>query len=123
MKLNYITTTYKDNVKKTSKQSSEFLDDNGLENQLINIYPQMKYQTIKGFGGALTDSAGYIYSLMDDEQKKEMIKNYFGKEQMEYSIVRIPIDSCDFSLEHYEADSYEDDDNLKNSHLNVWKNI
>ena len=42
----------------------EFLDDNGLENQLINIYPQMKYQTIKGFGGALTDSAGYIYSLM-----------------------------------------------------------
>ena len=113
MKLNYITTTYKDNVKKTSKQSSGFLDDNGLENQLINIYPQMKYQTIKGFGGALTDSAGYIYSLMDDEQKKEMIKNYFGKEQMEYSIVRIPIDSCDFSLEHYEADSYEDDDKFE----------
>lgn len=113
MKLNYITTTYKDNVKKTSEQSIEFLDDNGLENQLINIYPQMKYQTIKGFGGALTDSAGYIYSLMDDEQKKEMIKNYFGKEQMEYSIVRIPIDSCDFSLEHYEADSYEDDDKFE----------
>lgn len=113
MKLKYITTTYKDNVKKTTKQSAEFIDDNGLENQLINIYPQMEYQTIKGFGGALTDSAGYIYSLIDEKSKKEMIKNYFGKNQMKYNIVRIPIDSCDFSLEHYEADSYKDDEKFE----------
>ena len=74
----------------------------------------MKLSTnqVEGFGGALTDSAGYVYSLMDDEQKKEMILNYFGKDNMKYDLVRIPIDSCDFSLEHYEADSDEADENF-----------
>lgn len=28
---------------------------------------------------------------------------------MKYQFVRIPIDSCDFSLEHYEADGNEED--------------
>lgn len=110
MNLKFVTSTYKDNVKKVEEKNIPFIHDEERENQLINLYPQMKYQTIEGFGGALTDSAGYIYSLMDDEQKAEMINQYFGKEHMKYDIVRIPIDSCDFSLEHYEADSDEDDE-------------
>ena len=112
MKLNLITTTYKDNVKKTVNENITFIKDDERENELINLYPEVEYQQVEGFGGALTDSSGYVYSLMDDEQKKEMILNYFGKDNMKYDLVRIPIDSCDFSLEHYEADSDEADENF-----------
>lgn len=109
MRLKYITTTYENNVKSTVEGETSFIDDEGRENELINLYPQMKYQVMEGFGGAVTDSAGYVYSLMNAEQKAEMTNQYFGRENMKYNQVRIPIDSCDFSLEHYEADSDEMD--------------
>ena len=79
MKLNLITTTYKDNVKKTVNENITFIKDDERENELINLYPEVEYQQVEGFGGALTDSAGYVYSLMDDEQKKEMIKLFWKR--------------------------------------------
>lgn len=110
MELKYIITTYENNQKKTTEQTLTFLHDEERENELINLYPHVEYQTMEGFGGALTDSAGYVYSLLDAEQKEEMINEYFGKSGMKYNLVRIPIDSCDFSLGHYEADGEEEDE-------------
>ncbi|MDD3403797.1 MAG: glycoside hydrolase family 30 beta sandwich domain-containing protein [Hespellia sp.] len=113
MKLEYTTTTYRKNQKETTAQQLEFMHDEERENELITLYPQMKYQQMEGFGGAVTDSAGYIFSLMSEEQKTQMAESYFGKEGMKYHLVRIPIDSCDFSLEHYEADSDEADETFE----------
>ncbi|MDD3362905.1 MAG: glycoside hydrolase family 30 beta sandwich domain-containing protein [Hespellia sp.] len=113
MKLEYTTTTYRKNQKETTTQQLEFIHDEERENELITLYPQMKYQQMEGFGGAVTDSAGYIFSLMSEAQKIQMAESYFGKEGMKYHLVRIPIDSCDFSLEHYEADSDEADETFE----------
>lgn len=113
MELQYITTTYEDNKKERIRRNIPFLPDEDEENGLVNLYPHVRYQSFEGFGGAITDSAGYVYSLLDVNQQKEIIHQYFGKENMKYNMVRIPIDSCDFSLEHYEADSDENDDSLK----------
>lgn len=93
----------------TKEQTIPFCDDAGREDQLINLYPQVTYQRMDGFGGAITDSAAYIYSLMNPEQKKQMLGEYFGQGKMKYRFVRIPVDSCDFSLSHYEADGDEAD--------------
>lgn len=82
---------------------AEFMPDGGEENGLLNLYPSVTYQTFEGFGGALTESAGYVYGQMKEAQKEEMLREYFGAERMAYRMVRIPIDSCDFSLGHYEA--------------------
>ena len=71
MKLNLITTTYKDNVKKTVNENITFIKDDERENELINLYPEVEYQQVEGFGGALTDSAGYVYSLMDMNRRKK----------------------------------------------------
>ena len=109
MKITYTETTYENNIRRTAEKALNCVKDTERENELINIYPQMKYQKLEGFGGAVTDSAGYVFSLLNAEQKKEMVKQYFGAENMAYNQVRIPIDSCDFSLEHYEADSDPDD--------------
>ena len=110
MNLRYITTTYENNVKRTTEQNMFFVRNEEQEDELINLYPHMRYQIMEGFGGAATDAAGYTYFLMNAEQKSEMIKQYFGREHMKYRLVRIPIDSCDFSLDHYEADSNEADE-------------
>jgi glucosylceramidase len=103
MRLEYITTNFLDNIKHMTSSIIDGKKDDGIENNVINLYPDMKYQQVEGFGGAFTDSAGYVYSLMEEDDKKKMLDTYFSKERMNYSIARIHIDSCDFSLEHYEA--------------------
>ena len=61
-------------------------DIRGIESQVVNIYPELSYETFEGFGWvAVTEAAGYIYSLMNDEQKKKVIETYFSPEKNELS--------------------------------------
>lgn len=117
MKLECITTTFTDNIKQSVKEHFEFNKDNGIENNVINLYPDICYQVFEGFGGALTDSAGYIYSVMPGEEKEELLNIYYKKENMNYQIARIHMDSCDFSLQHYEAMSDSNDRAMDSFHL------
>lgn len=73
------------------------------ENQLIRLYPQMKDQIWEGFGGAVTDSAAYVFSLMQDAEQNALLDACFGENGLGYRSIRVPIDSCDFSLEQFEA--------------------
>lgn len=88
-------------------------DKEQAETQVINLYPELTYETFEGFGGAVTEAAGYVYSLMDDEQKRQVIETYFSKDEMNYRLIRIHLDSCDFCLEPYEAMSDPQDTELK----------
>lgn len=103
MKLKFIQTTFEDNQKTTTEQGFLFDQDPGIENNTINLYPEETDQTFIGFGGAITDAAGYVYSLMNAGQKETFLSTYFSKDELNYSVVRIHLDSCDFSLEHFEA--------------------
>ncbi|MBP2629021.1 MAG: glucosylceramidase [Firmicutes bacterium] len=89
-----------------------FVDDTGVENEVINLYPCMEYQRMEGFGGAITDSAGYVFAQMNEEQKDILLTNYFKEENMNYQMVRIPIDSCDFATHIYSAVIDKDDSKL-----------
>ena len=40
---------------------------------------------------------------MNEEQKKEVLSTYFSKEGLGYRLLRVPVDSCDFSLETYDS--------------------
>jgi len=112
MKLSLLTTTFPNNFKKETEQYFDFAVDDNVENDVVNIYPEMEYQIFEGFGGAITDSAGYVYSQMSEKQKARMISTYFDHDEMDYQIVRIPMDSCDFSTEYYEAMSNPSDRTL-----------
>lgn len=95
-------------------QAIEMREDvSEIETQVINLYPELTYETFEGFGGAITEAAGYVYHLMNEEQKKQVIDTYFSPEQMNYRIVRVHMDSCDFSLGMYEAMSDPEDRELK----------
>ena len=72
-----------------------------LENQIINIYPEITYQTIIGFGGAFTEATGVSIQKLPSDKQDKIIKEYFSKEGLNYSIGRLPIGSSDFSLNSY----------------------
>ena len=114
MKMKFLTTFDEGTKKEQLEQTIAFQPDaEGVENEIVNIYPDMKFQVMEGFGGAITDAAGYVYSLMSEGQKKQLLESYFSSEQMKYNIVRVHMDSCDFSTEMYEAMSDEKDKELK----------
>ena len=108
-KVNYISTWYQENERCREEKEVELTPDGGEENYLLNLYPSITYQSFEGFGGALTESAGYIYGQMNQAQQEEMLQAYFDGNQMGYCMARIPIDSCDFSLGHYEAVEHAED--------------
>lgn len=78
-------------------------DEKNTENQVLNLHPEISREAFEGFGGAVTDAAAYVYSLMNEEQKKEVLSTYFSKEGLGYRLLRVPVDSCDFSLETYDS--------------------
>lgn len=74
-----------------------------LESNVINLYPDLTYQEIEGFGGALTDTVGYLYSKMTEADKKQFLEDHFGENGQRYRFLRMHMDSCDYSLEEYQA--------------------
>ena len=94
------------------RQSVAFTEGSETENTVVNLYPEIAYQTWEGFGGAFTEASAYVYAQMTDEQKQQVIRTYFGKERMNYQLGRCHMDSCDFSLGMYEAMSDPQDEGL-----------
>ena len=81
-----------------------------VENNVVGIYPSYKFQTIEGFGCALTESACYLMGKLSDSKRKEALECWFGDGDDKARFIRIPIDSCDYSLEEYQAVEHPLDD-------------
>ena len=90
------------------------------EMALVCVYPDKLYQTIQGFGGAFTDAAGYVYSQMDAETRREVMDTYFGAGSLGYTWGRTSIDSSDFGTEMYAADDDPKDEELE--HMDFERN-
>ncbi len=84
---------------------------------MVNLHPSIRYQVFEGFGGALTEASAYVFSLMDEASRQRLLDAYFSPTEMNYQHVRISIDSCDFSLGHYEAMSDPEDTLFKSFNL------
>lgn len=113
MEIKLVTTIYKENKPKTLQDTAKFYEDKGVEMQVVNLYPQIEYQTFDGFGGAITEASGYTFSRMSEENQKRILDAYFGEEGNNYKFVRTHIDSCDFSVSQYEAMSDPSDREFK----------
>jgi len=102
---------YADGKIVTEHRVSEFVPDHGKrEFKLVNLYPEVSYQTIHGFGGAITESVGDTLNRMPQETAEAIINEYFGADGMQYRFVRTHIDSCDFSLGNYAACEDQEDE-------------
>jgi len=71
----------------------------------VNTSPATRYQTIIGFGGAFTDSAGVNLNRLSHAASSKLLSAYFGPEGIGYSLGRVIMASADFSPTVY---SYDD---------------
>ena len=77
--------------------------DGRTESRLcLNLLP-VSYTHLEGFGGAMTESSAYLLSRMDEETQNQALQDIFGPDGLHARFVRVPIDSCDYSLEEYQA--------------------
>ena len=104
-----IKTVFGENGCETEETILPPAEDDGAEMNVIDVYPDEERQTLYGFGGAVTEAAGYVYSSLTEEKKKELIDAYFGENGLGYTFGRISIDSCDFGLGNYGAKTNETD--------------
>jgi glucosylceramidase len=65
------------------------------------INPKKVFQTIEGFGGALTESSSHLLQKLPTAKREEVLAAYFTDSAAAYNIVRLHINSCDFSLGNY----------------------
>ena len=106
-----------DGIKTRDYETALIPDAKNQEMQVINLYPDKTYQKIEGFGAALTESAGYALSRMSEENRKKVVEAYYGKDGIGYTIGRIHMDSCDFSIGNYCAVENPDDPEFRDFSL------
>ena len=119
------TTLYREG-KKESFQNERLNDQSRAEEEknIVNLYPAVRYQLIEGFGGAFTDAAGYVYSQMPEELRRQFLRDCFSPDGLGYTFGRTSIDSCDFSSEMYAADNDPEDPELsKMDYTRAEKNL
>ena len=71
---------------------------------VLSVNPDLKFQTVQGFGCALTESSAFVLSELPETSRKAIIESCFSlnaKESNCYKFVRTHMNSCDFSLENW----------------------
>lgn len=79
----------------------------------IVVNSDVVHQKIIGFGGAFTEATAYNFYKLPAKIQEIFIDHYFGKNGLCYSLGRVSINSCDFSLKSYSFDDVKDDYSLK----------
>jgi len=76
----------------------------------IRLDTSRTFQRFEGFGGALTESSGYVLSLIPEEKRKEAVEAYFSsKTGNGYTFARTHLNSSDFSLENWACVEKQDE--------------
>ena len=84
------------------KQSATFSKKSNMSPSTIKLEPAIRYQSIDGFGSAITGSTCYNLLKMKPEERSKFLKETFSTtEGMGQSYVRISIGCSDFSLSEY----------------------
>lgn len=74
-----------------------------VEANIVQLYPNYTFQTFEGFGCCLNESSCYLLSKMASETRREALRQWFAPEALASRFVRVTVDSCDFSLQEYQA--------------------
>lgn len=99
-----------DEIKLSPAAPPVFVKNETAENNVVNIYSELRYQSVLGFGSALTDSSALCYGRMSAKTKREFINACFDNDKgLGYNFCRLHINSCDFSSEFYTYTDEGDD--------------
>lgn len=77
----------------------------GADNAVhLTLGEALRPDTFRGFGGAFTESAAFVYSALSEEEKERVLQLCFSPDTgLGYTFARTHMNSCDFSLGNYSA--------------------
>ncbi len=68
----------------------------------VHVNPERRFQTLLGFGGAFTEAAATTWQALPPDQQTAVLRDCFDPtEGQGYTLCRVHMNSCDFSLGHY----------------------
>ena len=67
----------------------------------VFVNPAKTFQSVLGIGGAITDASAEVFAKLSEEKQQEFLAAYYGKDGIDYSLMRTHINSCDFSSASY----------------------
>ena len=107
-------TTARDAGSFLKKSAAPFSGEAWRENDLVCVEDDFEYQTIRGFGGALTESAAVTWAKLPAALRRKAVELCFDpKKGLGYTLARVHMNSCDFSLGNWSCDDTPGDFALK----------
>jgi glucosylceramidase len=94
----YTTSLKGDKLKKTT---SAIIEGSTNGSSVIAVNPNKAYQTMEGFGAAITYSTAYNLLKMSAKDRTAFLKQTFSEDSYGFSYVRISIGASDFSSTEY----------------------
>jgi glucosylceramidase len=89
-------------LSKTASLSFEPFAQPDEHHTTVMLDANKTFQTIEGFGGALTDASAETFYKLPENKQKEILTAYFDPDKgIGYTLCRTHINSCDFSSESY----------------------
>ena len=74
-----------------------------VEARVVGLYPNYTFQTVEGWGCAMTEASCYLLSRMTPDNRRAALGRWFGPGGMDARFIRMHIDSCDYALSEYQA--------------------
>ena len=69
---------------------------------LLLVNTERRFQSLEGFGGAFTEAAAVTWQGLPAEAREQLLRDYFdGAHGHGYTLCRVHMNSCDFSLGNY----------------------
>lgn len=103
MKLNVLETTYRNRKFAQAEAVKRFCLNDSVENEVLNVHPDVCYQTFEGFGGTFTEAACYLMAKAGEAAAREVLEAYYGQDGLRYTHGRLHLDSADAALGNYSA--------------------
>lgn len=86
----------------------------GSVTELIKIDPRQGYQSILGFGGAMTDAAAFTFNRLDPDARAQLFHQLFHPSQLGLNVNRVCMGASDYATKVYSyCDGPEPDPELK----------
>lgn len=99
--------TTADETQKLSSQAAVQPDGPATGDEAVTIDPSKHFQTMHGFGAAMTDASAELLSRLPLDKRKAIMAELFGRANggLGLSFMRLTVGASDFSRTHY---SYDD---------------
>lgn len=105
------------------ERDSGFRFPSALIKSDFSSFPFQHRPSILGFGGAFTEAAALNYHSLNDAGREAVLELLFGPSGLGYTLGRVHINSCDFSLASYDFDSLDQDFNLTSFDTHVTHDV